>query len=177
MKNNIYGVLLSTLILFFTTDYSNAQSLQTERMVFAWKNMKNMVVNSAKSMPEENWDFVPVEGLRSFKDQIKHITTSNRFFVGYLAGEDNNEKNTKTLEQIQGKEEIIKDLEESFDYVIATLPKIKGFDEEFDMFGQRVTRFEAMMLTEHHLHREQGKITIYMRLKGVAPAKSTSWLL
>jgi len=28
-------------------------------------------------------------------------------------------------------------------------------------------------LTEHHLHREQGKITIYMRLKGVAPAKSS----
>lgn len=139
--------------------------------------MKNMVVNSAKAMPEEYWDLVPAEGIRNFADQIKHISTSNRFFVGMLVGDDNTAANKKTKESITGKEAIIKDLEQSFDYVIATLPTIKGFDEPFDMFGQPVTRMESLMLTEHHLHREQGKITIYMRMKGVAPAKSTSWLL
>ena len=154
-----------------------AQSLKTERIVFAWKNMKNMVVNSAKAMPEEHFNLVPAEGLRSFADQVKHITTSNRFFVGFLAGENNNETNKNTLENVKGKEAIIRDLEQSFDYVIATLPKIQGFDDNVNMFGQTVTRMEALMLTEHHLHREHGKITIYMRLKGIAPAKSTSWLL
>lgn len=155
----------------------SAQSIEKDRMLFAWKNMKNMVVNSAKAMPGENYNLVPAEGLRSFADQIKHITTSNRFFVGYLAGEDNKADNTNTIENVTGKEAIIKDLEDSFDYVIATLPKIEEFDEKIDMFGQTITRMEGLMLTEHHLHREQGKITIYMRLKGIAPAKSTSWLL
>ena len=154
-----------------------AQTLQIERMVFAWKNMKNMTVNSAKAMPEENYALVPVEGLRSFSDQVKHITTSNRFFVGLLVGEDNNVANENTKTNISGKDAVIKDLEQSFDYVIATLSKIKGFDETIDMFGQNLTRMEALMLTEHHLMREQGKITIYMRMAGVAPAKSTSWLL
>ncbi len=173
MKKIIY----SAIILLVFTSASWAQKIDTERMVFAWQNMKNMVVNSAKAMPEENWGFVPVEGLRAFGDQVKHITTSNRYFIGTLAGEDNNDKNKHTLQNIQGKEAIIADLEQSFDYVISTLPKIQGFDEQINLFGQTLTRMEALMLTEHHLHREQGKITIYMRMKAVAPAKSTSWLL
>lgn len=136
-----------------------------------------MVVNSVKAMPEEAWSNKPTDELRSFADQVKHITTSNRFFVGYLAGIDNNAKNKNTLENISGKEAIIRDLEESFDFVINTLPKIQGYDESINMFGQTLTRMEALMMTEHHLQREHGKITIYMRMAGVAPAKSTSWLL
>ncbi|MEK6152301.1 DinB family protein [Flavobacteriaceae bacterium 3-367] len=173
MKKTL-GFLLVTIISISTI---SAQSIATERMVFAWKNMKNMVVKSAQQMPEEHFDLIPAEGLRSFADQVKHITTSNRFFVGFLAGEDNNVANKNTLEKVSGKDAIIKDLEASFDYVIATLPKIQGYDENIDMFGQTLSRMEALMLTEHHLQREHGKITIYMRLKGIAPAKSTSWLL
>ncbi|MEP5612017.1 MAG: DinB family protein [Cyclobacteriaceae bacterium] len=165
--------LVLTLV---ATSLLSAQSIKKDRLVFEWKNMKNMVVNSAKAMPEEHYGIVPVEGLRSFEDQIKHITTSNRFFVGYLAGVDNNAKNKNTLENIKGKDAVIADLEQSFDFVIQTLPNIQGYDEEIDMFGQKLTRMEGLMMAEHHLQREQGKVTIYMRMKDVAPAKSTSWL-
>lgn len=169
--------IFTILLLTISIQGVYAQSIEKERLVFEWKNMKNMVVNSVKAMPEEAWSNKPVEGLRSFTDQVKHITTSNRFFVGFLAGIDNNAKNKNTLENVSGKEAIIADLEESFDFVIATLPEIQGYDEQINMFGQTLTRMEALMLTEHHLHREHGKITIYMRMAGVAPAKSTSWLL
>ncbi len=172
MKKLITLLLITTC---FKAVY--AQSIEKDRLVFEWKNMKNMVVNSVKAMPEEAWSNKPTDELRSFSDQVKHITTSNRFFVGYLAGIDNNAKNKNTLEKVTGKEAIIKDLEDSFDFVIATLPDIRGFNEQIDMFGQKLTRMEALMLTEHHLQREHGKITIYMRLAGIAPAKSTSWLL
>ena len=170
-------VKLIVLAVVCSTFVTSAQTIKKDRMLFVWKNMKNMVVNSAKAMPEEHYDMVPAEGLRSFADQVKHITTSNRFFIAFLAGEDVKTANQNTLERVKGKAAIIRDLEQSFDYILATLPKIKGFDEHINMFGQTVTRMEGLMLMEHHLHREQGKITIYMRMKGVAPAKSTSWLL
>lgn len=169
--------IIAALCLLATS--LQAQSLKTDRLLFSWNNMKNMVVNSAKAMPEEHYDYLPVEGTRRYVDQIKHITTSNRFFATIVSGGDPasiGQDNQKT-QNLRSKDEIVKDLEQSFDYVIATIPKIKGFDEEFDMFGQKVTRTEALMLMEHHLHREQGKIIFYMRMKGVAPAKSTSWLL
>ena len=173
----IKKILLSLLILGMISTTTFAQSIEKDRLVYEWKNMKNMVVNSAKAMPEEYYSMVPAEGLRSFENQIKHITTSNRFFIGYLAEIDNEAANKNTIENVSGKDAVIKDLEQSFDFVIETIPRIQGFDDQIDMFGQKVTKTEGLMLTEHHLQREQGKITIYMRLKNVAPAKSTSWLL
>lgn len=169
-------IICTVAFLVAGTSILSAQSIEKDRLVFEWKNMKNMVVNSAKAMPEEHYGLVPAEGLRSFGDQIKHITTSNRFFVGTVAGIDNNAKNKNTLENVNGKDAIIADLEESFDFVIATLPKIEGFEDQISFFGQNLTRMELLMQTEHHLHREQGKVTIYMRMKDIAPAKSTSWL-
>lgn len=169
-------IKLIVVTVICSTCIASAQSIKKERMLFVWKNMKNMVVNSAKAMPAEHYNLVPAEGLRSFADQVKHITTSNRFFIAFLAGQDVKATNQNTIEKVKGKGAIIKDLEQSFDYVLATLPKVQGFDENINMFGQTVSRMEGLMLMEHHLHREQGKITIYMRMKGIAPAKSTSWL-
>lgn len=166
--------------LFFLTISVQAQSLKTDRLLYSWENMKNMVVNSAKAMPEEHYSYVPVEGVRGYADQVKHITTSNRYFITMISGgkpSDIGADNQKT-QTLKTKEEIVRDLEQSFDYVLATIPKIEGFDNQVDLFGQgqKLSRTEALMMMEHHLHREQGKIIFLMRMKGVAPARSSSWL-
>lgn len=94
-----------------------------------------------------------------------------------MVGKDAKYANQNTLNNVSGKEAIIADLEQSFDFAIENILNITEFEKEISFFGQSLTKLELLMLTEHHLHREQGKITIYMRMKGVAPAKSTSWLL
>ncbi len=157
-----------------------AQSLKTDRLLYSWQNMKDMVVNSARAMPEEHYSYVPVEGVRGYADQVKHITTSNRYFITMISGgkpADIGIDNQKT-QTLKSKEEIVKDLEQSFDYVIAKIPEIEGFDTQVDLFGQgqSISRIEALMMMEHHLHREQGKIIFLMRMKGIAPARSSSWL-
>lgn len=100
MKNSLY----ICLALFVMGNYASGQKNEPDRLLFEWKNM---VVNTAKEMPEEHFGFVPAEGLRSFEDLVKHITTSNRFFIGFLAGEDNNAKNKNTLESVKSKADII----------------------------------------------------------------------
>ena len=171
-------LVLIVLVAAFNFNGVTGQSLKKERMIYAWKNMKNMAVNSVKSMPEEHFNLVPAEGLRSFSDQVKHMATSNRFFISFIDGKGADVKaaNQQT-ESAKTKEDLVKELEQSFDYVISTLENMSGFEDQINMFGQNVSRMEGLMLMEHHLHREQGKVTIYMRIKGIAPAKSTSWLL
>lgn len=166
----------------FSANLVSAQNLSVDRMSFAWSNMKDMVVNSAEAMPESEYAFVPAEGLRSFADQMKHIVTSNRFFVTAVATEDGSElpgikaKNDKTDSDVKSKADIVKELGESFDYILATLNKVEDWTKNVNFYGQNLTRTELLMQMEHHLQREQGKVTIYMRMKGIAPAKSTSWL-
>lgn len=157
-----------------------AQSLAPGRILYSWKNMKAMVVNSVKAMPAEHFSYVPVEGVRGYTDQVKHITTSNRYFITMISGgnpRDIGPDNQKT-QALKSKDEIVKDLEHSFDYVIAKIPEIPWSEADVDLFGQgqKVSRTEGLMLMEHHLHREHGKIILYMRMKGVAPARSSSWL-
>ncbi len=170
--------IIAALCLLATS--IQAQSLTSDRLVYSWKNMKAMVVNSAKAMPEEHFSYVPVEGVRGFTDQIKHITTSNRYFITMISGgspRDIGPDNQKT-QTLKSKDEIVKDLEQSFDYVISKIPAVQWTDADIDLFGQgqKVSRTEGLMLMEHHLHREHGKIIFYMRMKGVAPARSSSWL-
>jgi len=169
--------ILAAFCLMATT--AKAQSLQTDRLVYSWNNMKSMVVGSAKAMPEEHYAYAPVETVSAFGQLMKHFSTSNRFFITKISGGDLGsvgQKNKNTLENLSTKAQIVADLEASFDYVISTLKAMPAFDEKIDMFGQALTRTEALMMMEHHLHREQGKAITYLRMKGVKPVKSSSWL-
>jgi len=145
-------------------------------MVYAWGNMKNMVVNTVKELPEDKWSFSPDDSVNTFREQVKHITTSNRFFPGSLAGKSEalTEMNKKTGD-LKSKAEIIQDLKQSFDFAIASIQEIEEWDLVIDAYGNKVSKLELLLQAEHHLHREHGKIIVMMRMNGVAPARSTSW--
>lgn len=159
-------------------NFASGQKLKPERMAFAWANMKNMVVNSAKALPEDKWDFAINDKVLPFGELVKHITTSTRFFTGSLAGRNQEiqELNAKTA-LLKSKDEIINDLEAAFDFAIASIGQIENWDEIINAFGNEVSKLEMLLQGEHHLHREQGKIIVMMRMNGIAPAKSTSWFL
>jgi hypothetical protein len=76
---------------------------------------------------------------------------------------------------LKSKTEIISDLEQSFDFAIASIQEIEEWDLVIDAYGNKVSKLELLMQAEHHLHREHGKIIVMMRMNGVAPARSTSW--
>lgn len=162
----------------FLGNMAISQTIKVDRMVFAWSNMKNMVVNTAKALPEDKWGFQINDKILPFGEMVKHITTSSRFFTGSLAGrnEEIQAKNAETA-KLKGKDEIIKDLEASFDFAIESIKKVENWDEVINAFGNQVSKVEFLMQAEHHLHREHGKIIVMMRMNGVAPAKSTSWFL
>ncbi|MBO3697397.1 DinB family protein [Roseivirga sp. E12] len=176
MKNKKYYLMM--LVGLMSINLATAQNLKVDRMVFAWSNMKNMVVNTAKALPEDKWDFVINDKILAFGDMVKHVSTSTRFFTGSLAGRNQEiqELNAKT-NQLKSKEEIIKDLEEAFDFAIASIKKVENWDEVINAFGNEVSRLEMLLQGEHHMHREHGKIIVMMRMNGIAPAKSTSWFL
>lgn len=166
------------LMAVLSINFASAQNLKVERMAFAWGNMKNMVVNTAKELPADKWDYAINDKVLPFGELIKHITTSTRFFTGSLAGrsEEIQELNAKT-ELLKSKDEIIGDLEAAFDFAIASIKQVENWDEVINAFGNEVSRLEMLLQGEHHLHREQGKIIVMMRMNGIAPAKSTSWFL
>jgi len=169
-------ILFISLIAILTTTLISAQSIKTERMLYSWNNMKKMVVNSVKKMPEAHFSYAPTKGLRTFDEQVKYLTRSNRIFISKLTEIDVKIANKNTKEQVKGKEAIIRDLEASFDLVIASIPKIKSIDQNIILFGQKTSKMEGLMFMTDYLNQQHGKLMIYMHMKGVEPVKSTSWL-
>jgi len=163
-------------ITILTTTMVSAQSIKTDRMLYSWNNMKKMVVNSVKKMPEAHFNYTPSKGLKTFDEQVKYITRSNRIFISKLTGIDVETANTNTENHVQGKEAIIKDLEASFDFVIASIPKIKNIDQNIILFGQKTSKMEGLMFMTDYLNQEHGKLMVYMYIKDIEPVKSTSWL-
>ena len=167
---------LILLVAILTSSLVTAQSVKTDRLVYSWENMKEMVVNSVKKMPEDHFNYIPTEGLRTFEEQVKYITRSNRIFISKLAKIDVKAANRNTKEGVKGKEAIIKDLEASFDLVIESIPRIKNIDQNIILFGQKTSKTEGLLFMSDYLNQQHGKLMFYMQLKGIEPARSTSWL-
>lgn len=164
----IFFALGTTLML---SNRTTAQGLSNEQILNAWDNITRMVVESAEAMPPEYYQFSPFEGARNFADQMNHTAMANFTFFGVSLGLE------KKTDPVQGqvKEEVVQDLKRSFAYVRLG---IEGLDtQSLEASFQRrngsiSTRMAQLIRAIEHQQREHGKTIMYLRLKGIAPARS-----
>lgn len=151
---------------------AEAQGVSVEEVVAAWDRMTEMVVESAKLMPAEHFGFTPGEPLRPFAAQINHTAGANYLFADVY-------KQTRPDRSVEAteKEAVIRDLEASFTFVREGLSSLTQADLAADVewFGREMSRLQAILTMTDHLQREHGKTIMYLRAKGVAPARSAGW--
>lgn len=166
----------SILALTFCILLSNTMFAQVKpsAAVKAWDNMTAMVVETAQAMPEKNYAFKPTEGLRDFAEQIGHTTGANYLFASVVKL-SRPEPSPTTSTKVKAK--VVKELKDSFAFIKGGMTKLTQADlnEEIEFFGSKMSRLQAILIMTSHLQREQGKTTIYTRLKGVAPGQSGGW--
>ncbi len=157
-----------------------AQSITVEDLINTWDNMTTMVIETAKKMPAENYDFRPNKDIRNFGEQMNHITRSN-IGLGYMVfGKMPNfpfNKNKPPKE----KEGVIELLENSFAFFKEQLQQFNNTELEKEIkWGnprnpRTVTKLQGLLMIYSHMQLEYGKITVYARSKGIAPEPSSGW--
>lgn len=173
--------ILAFILITATSHKTIAQTMTIDELVASWDIMTTMVVESAKLMPDDCYEFVPVEPLRNFADQINHTTSSNLGFARIVnAGRPSfplpNRNNPP-----QSKEEVIDILEKSFAHFRSGLASLseKDLDDMMDWGPQsnrrQIPRLRAIMIVISHLQREHGKTMMYLRLNGITPAPAGSF--
>lgn len=152
---------------------SNAQ-MKTKSLVTAWDSMTKMVVETAKAMPEAHYNFKPTDELRDFAEQIAHTAGANYLFGSVVKL---NAPDPNPLSDTKKKKEVIEQLEGSFAFIRKGMEKLNEEDlrEEIEFFGNKMSRLQSILIMTSHLQREQGKSTIYTRLKGIPPGSSGGW--
>ncbi|MEC7265383.1 MAG: DinB family protein [Bacteroidota bacterium] len=163
--------LLPLTFIVIIMNAANAQKVSD--LVADWERAKAYTLEYLETMPADKFDLKPTSEIRSFAQQMLHLTDANYGFTAAATGVESpigmgeSEKSTDT-----SKENVTKLVSAGYDFVIAG---IKGLSDEalaepVTLFGRfEMTKGQALAkLFEHQTHH-RGQTTIYIRLAGVKP--------
>jgi uncharacterized damage-inducible protein DinB len=154
-----------------------AKEISSDRvaaLVAEWTRAKDYTREYIEVMPEDGLGLKPTPEIRSFAEQMLHLSDGLYFFGKNIFGvetpaaaqglekKDDLKKSKATLQ---------KTVADSYDFFIA---QIKGMtpaklDEQVTMFGMKMPRYVAINKAFEHQTHHRGQTTIYIRLKGVKP--------
>ena len=135
-----------------------------------WETLRTNVVRTAEIVPEDKYDFKPTPEVRSFRDQFVHIIEENYFFMGFVTGQ----RNQKPAGNLRTKAEIVKALNDSYDYGAKVLAGLNDRTAlEMIQRGQRqVPRWSFALGNIVDNMDHYGNLVVYMRLNGIVPPSS-----
>ncbi len=141
-----------------------------------WLEAKRHCLEVANAMPDSLYAYRPTAVSKSFAEQMVHIAyTIPLLCKRYVEGMD--VKSNPPDAAAMTKAEIIKMLNESFDYVtgvIYEIPQAK-LDETCVMFhsGNTVSRALAFIYVQDHMANHRSKANLYIRMNNIAPPEYT----
>ena len=170
-------IALFTISAFAVHESRNNNPLEGNAMMIAdWKWAKEYTLAYIESMPESGINLKPTDSVRSFAEQMLHITGANVGFTAQVTGLPPTIENVQELEKnesYKNKAALTEVVAKGYDYVIASLEATpsESLDEKITLFGQfEMTRAEAMHKAFIHQNHHRGQCAVYIRLAGGIPA-------
>ena len=170
------SLLFTLLALTFVSSSVFAQVSQSQ-MVADWQRAKKYTKAYLDAMPEDGYGFKPTPEIRSFAQQMLHISDANYVLATVASGKPNpigetfanDGLNEKTASQT--KEATTKAVMDSYDWVISTLQGMTPDQlQEMTKIGKHdITRSGLFGKVFEHQTHQRGQTTIYLRLKGITP--------
>jgi uncharacterized damage-inducible protein DinB len=164
-------ILITSLLFMLLVSISYAQSV--EEMLKEWERAKAYTKEYLDAMPETGYALKPTPEMRSFAEQMLHLTDANYGFAAAVSGEKSpvgfgdSEKTTD-----KSKANVTKLVLAGYDFVISSVKKMTPAQlaEQTKLFGQfDMTKGMALTkLFEHQTHH-RGQTTVYLRLAKVTP--------
>jgi uncharacterized damage-inducible protein DinB len=173
MRKLLVTVLLSVLALPAIAQEKqssdNPLSAFTKR-VYGFQ--KGILLRSAEKMPEESYNFKPVDTVRTYGQIIGHLADAQYLFCSKVLDEKNPEpkiEQTKT-----SKADLIAALKTAFAYCD------KAYDGMTDasgsqivtMFGTDTPKLGVLNFNNVHNWEHYGNLVTYMRIKNIVPPSS-----
>jgi uncharacterized damage-inducible protein DinB len=165
--------LLTTLCLALCiTLFAQAQTSVSD-MVKEWERAKAYTREYLDSMPESGYALKPTPEMRSFAEQMLHLTDANYGFVATATGatspigQGQSEKTTD-----KSKANVTKLVMAGYDFVISNVSKMTPaqLGETIKLFGRfDLTKGMALAKCFEHQTHHRGQTTVYLRLAGVKP--------
>jgi uncharacterized damage-inducible protein DinB len=126
----------------------------------------------AGAVPAEKFNWRPAEGVRSIGEVYLHISQANYGFMDFLGANPPVNFKTKDFEKsITDKAKIIEQINQSFDFVKATVLKMTNadFSKAKKELGPDANEGDVIYLLVTHAHEHLGQSIAYARQNGIIP--------
>lgn len=163
---------LSILTLFLMSTIVQAQS-SIEEIIKDWERAKAYTQEYLDAMPAESYALKPTAEMRSFAQQMLHLTDGNYGFASAATGISSpvgfgeSEKSAD-----QSKENVTKLVLAGYDFVINSIKSLTPTQlaESTTLFGQfEMSKEKALEKCFEHQTHHRGQTTVYLRLAGATP--------
>ena len=165
--------LFSTLfILLGISTFTQAQT-SIDEIVKDWERAKAYTKEYLDAMPAKSYGLKPTAEMRSFAQQMLHLTDANYGFASAATGVASpigigeSEKSAD-----QSKENVTKLVLAGYDFVINSVKTMTPaqLEEATKLFGQfDMSRETALSKCFEHQTHHRGQTTVYIRLAGATP--------
>lgn len=170
------SLLLTILVCTLSIHSALAQFTQSE-MITEWQRAKTYTKAYLDAMPADGYGFKPTPEIRSFAQQMLHLSDANYLFASLASGKDNSFgitlPNHNLLEKTisPSKEDVTKTVLGSYDWVINALQGMTPtqMQETIKFHDKVITRSGMFGKGFEHQTHHRGQTTVYLRLKGVTP--------
>jgi len=168
IKRSITGIFLFLGISVFTYAQTSLNDLVKE-----WERAKAYTKEYLDAMPESGYALKPTPEMRSFAEQMLHLTDANYGFTSGATGEKSPVgfgESEKAADK--SKANVTKLVLAGYDFVISSIKKMTPaqLNENIKLFGQfDMTKGTALAKCFEHQTHHRGQTTVYVRLAGVKP--------
>jgi uncharacterized damage-inducible protein DinB len=133
-------------------------------------------VSAAEAMPEDKYNFAPPEtagefkGVRTFAQQVKHVTEANYYFFGGGMSDADMKVKSDAIDKLTAKADILQALKDSLKQAHAYVDGITP--ENAFVMTANGTRGGMAAFGIAHMMDHYGQMVVYLRMNGIVPPAS-----
>jgi uncharacterized damage-inducible protein DinB len=138
----------------------------------AYTRISGLLLRSAEKMPEENYNFKPTDGVRTYGQILGHVADAQYLFCSLATGEKNPDlKIEKTKTSKADITAALKDAVAYCDKAYASMTDASGAGT-VSLFGHDTPKLGVLTVNNLHNMEHYGNLVVYMRIKGIVPPSS-----
>ncbi|MEM8509510.1 MAG: DinB family protein [Bacteroidota bacterium] len=139
--------------------------------------VSNQVVQLAEAFDESQYDWRPQEGVRSVRESILHIASTNYFLATKMGHTPPEDIDFMTMEaNITGKDNVLAALKQSNAFILDKIGQedVSRFGEEVDFGFAKFSRLTGLLIVLEHSGEHKGQLIAYARSNKVVPPWSVA---
>ena len=146
-----------------------------ETTLRAWNEAYASVIQMAEDFPEEKYDYKPTPEVRSFAEQLLHVTGTPYFFISVCTGQKSGE-GPFAREKFKTKAEVVAALKKAAEAGAAFIREQgdAGLAKPAKLPWESETRNALWVwnVGARHASEHYGQLVVYYRLNGLVPPAS-----